>query len=182
MSTINLPIIGVKPLSQGGIVVLTRPGKNNPSPNGSHVFNQAQAQRIATRVLGFSSPLGIALLVQAVATSAGQATLSIEAIPHKAGDAWENKVTGQKGTYGDKNGGQDWIEYRNQEITLGIGATAQLMTAMVGHAMATAEVGVPSAPARRNTPVAITADTPGTVNSEENTNDADAENTKDIEA
>lgn len=162
MKKINLAIIGIKPLPQGGIVVLTRPSKENPSPNGSHVFNGVQAQRIATRVLGFTSPFGIALLIQAVASSTGTATLSLDAVTHKAGDAWENKVTGQKGTYGEKNDGKDWVEYRNQEIALGTQATLQLMNSMVSHAMNTAEFASPVAAPRVNKPVAITDATPGT--------------------
>ena len=178
MKKINLAIIGIKPLPNGGIVVLTRPSKDNTSPNGSHVFNAVQAQRLATRVLGFTSPFGIALLMQAVATADGAAVLSIECITHKAGTPWENTVTGEKGTYGDKNGGKDWVEQRNQEISLGVAATLNLMNSMVSSAMASAINPVESAaPAPKKAIAAITNETEGTQD-----NGAAASNTQDDEA
>lgn len=180
MNKVNLPIIGIKPLPQGGIAVLTRPGKTNPSPNGVHVLKQAQAERIATRVLGFASPFAVALLIQAVGASVGQASLTVDAIEHKAGDAWENKTTGQKGTYGEKNGGKDWTEYRNHEITLGVAAQTALMSTMLTTAMQTASpIGAVAAVAPARTPVAITEETPSGPDQGGSTNDEPA---KDIEA
>lgn len=154
MKKVNLAIIGMKPLPQGGVAVLTRPGKDNPSPNGVHVLNAKQAERIALR-LG----IGVRTLNTAIRVSRGQAVLTMDAISHKAGDAWENKVTGQKGTYGAKNDGKDWVEYRNHEIELGLVADLKLLEIQAQgdnetFMYAAAEAAPIAVPANR--PVAIT--------------------------
>ncbi len=123
-TTIRLAITGFAMLPDGGAAILTRPSKENPSPNGVHQLKPGQVQRIAQRTLGFNSP---AALKHAIAASGGQAVLTIDKEEIKAGDAWENKLTGEKGTYGEKNGGKDWTKYSNHEIELGLSATMKLM-------------------------------------------------------
>lgn len=123
-TTIKLAIIGFSMLPDGRAAVLTRPSKENPSPNGVHELKPGQLSRIAQRTLGFNSPVA---LKHAIAASQGGAVLTIDREDIKAGDAWENKLTGEKGTYGEKNGGKNWTKYSNHEIELGLTATVKLM-------------------------------------------------------
>lgn len=129
MKTIKISIISMKPTADGGAVLITKPSKENPSENGVHVLKAAQVARISQRCLGFVS---IIALQQAIAVSNGGAILSIDATECKVGQAWENKVTGEHGIYGQnpdgtmKEGAKDWTKYNNHEIELGMAASMKI--------------------------------------------------------
>lgn len=166
MKKITVAVIGIQPLADGGAVVVTRPSKENPSPNGAFKLKAGAVARIAQRTLGIQGPLAFVALKQAIAASAGAAIMQVDAIVRKAGDVWKNEATGETGTYGEKNGGKDWTDFRNHEIEL----PAQVMTSLLGmtygaalsnHAAGIAQPAV--APVRRAVaPVAITEETAGT--------------------
>lgn len=155
--TISLAIVGLSMLPTGGAALLTRPSKENPSQNGVHQLTAGQLARIATRALGFNSPIA---LKHAISASAGQAVLKIDVEEIKAGEAWENKNTGEKGTYGSKNGGKDWTKYSNHEVELGFGATMKLMEIAATAAIAAQPLSPVSAPAANAPKFGITNDTP----------------------
>ena len=124
MKKITVAVIGMMLLPGGAVAILTRPGKDNPSKNGVFKLGPGAAARLSQRTLGFASPIA---LKQAIALSNGGASLTMDVVTHKAGDAWENKITGQKGTYGEKNGGKDWVDYTNHELTVGAAASLEIL-------------------------------------------------------
>lgn len=129
MKSIKLSVIGMSLFADGSAAVLTKVGANNPSPNGVHVLNAAQIARIATRALGFNSPIA---LKQAIAVSSGSAVLSIDTEEIAPGTPWENKVTGETGIHKgslDKATGEykAYTKYSNHELELGFAASMKIL-------------------------------------------------------
>ncbi len=124
---ISLQITGVKPQPDGGIVIMTKVTKDNPSPNGNFVIKAGQAARIAARV-GVNSLTSLQYLVK---IDNGSAVLTLDAKLVKAGDVWVNKVTGEEGIHkgSTKPGheGEPYMDYRNHEIELGFAASNKLL-------------------------------------------------------
>jgi hypothetical protein len=149
MKTIKLTIIGMNLLADGGAAILTKPSKENPSANGVHKVNAKQLANICVRATGFNSPIA---LKQAIAVSNGSAELSIQAEIIKAGDVWENKVTGETGVHkgSTKPGfeGQPYTKYSNHEIELGFAASMKLLEIAATAGINNAATFVQTAPVR----------------------------------
>lgn len=141
---IKLQIIGVQLLQDARVAIITKLSATNPSPNGVHVVSEGQAKRIAKRAIGVESVPALKALLD---ISNGSATLIIESEECKQGEAWENKKTGQTGTY-DK----DWTKYSNHEIELGLSAKMKVAEMIFGHALNNA---VTSTSAVVNTPAKV---------------------------
>ena len=170
MKKITLAVIGLSILRDGGIAIITRPGKSNPSPNGVHQFTPAQAARLAARTVGFAGPMALVSLKDFIDLSAGSATLTMDAEECIAGQPWENKATGETGTY-EKN----WTKYSNHELVLGHSALvtkAQLSYQGAMNSAATSPVAAPAV--RNNARLGVTEETQGTDNTAENTSGAPA--------
>lgn len=112
MKKVILSLLSVQLLTDGGAVLITKKSTDNPSANGVHKITAGQFQRIVTRALGFYNPIAFKALID---VCNGSAKLSIDKLECKTGDAWENKISGEKGTYT-----KDWTKYSNHEVVLGI--------------------------------------------------------------
>ena len=161
MKTIKLSIVSMSLLADGSAAVMTKPSKENPSENGVHVLQQGQVQRLCTRTLGFYSPIA---LKQAIAISAGSAILTIQVQECKAGDAWENKTTGETGVYT-----KDWTKYSNHEVELGLAATMKMFEIAATAGIQNAAPFIPAATRPAKSQLGITSETTGTVVNEEET-------------
>ena len=114
---ITLEVQGLQIVGDGKYALLTKPSKTNPSPNGVHIVNQAQIDRISERCLGVKNVIGLKHMIQ---VSNGSAKLTIDAEDCKAGETF-TKANGETGTYT-----KDWVKYNNHEISLGIVAQMKL--------------------------------------------------------
>ncbi len=118
MKKLILTLLQVQILADGGAVLITKASKENPSANGVHKVSRGQFQRIVTRCIGVFNPIGFKHIVT---VCNGSAKLVIDVQECKAGDAWENKVTNETGTYT-----KDWIKYQNHEVELGLVGSMKL--------------------------------------------------------
>jgi hypothetical protein len=114
---IKLAVIGMQFLPDGKAVILTKPSKQNPSENGSHVINEGQLKRICLRA-GVYNPTALKALID---LSNGSAQLIIDAEDVKAGETFK-KADGETGTYT-----KDWTKYNNHEIVLGAVAKMKIV-------------------------------------------------------
>lgn len=126
---IKLNVIGIQEIGDGRVAILTKPSKQNPSPNGTHVMSEQQIKRIAKRTLGFESARDLKNLVE---LSNGAAVLTIDAEDCKTGDSFK-KANGETGTYT-----KDWTKYSNHELKLGIVAQMKLTEISLNFSLANA--------------------------------------------
>lgn len=155
---VKLNVISIKPLAEGKYAVLTKIGANNPSSNGVHVMNAGQIGRIALRAIGVESAPS---LMHAINISNGSAVLTMDSQLIKAGDVWENKVTGETGIHkgSTKEGhiGEPYTKYSNHEIELGFAASQKMLEVFASAAIANAAQFV-AAPKVTRPALGITAD------------------------
>lgn len=172
MKKLTLSLLEVQLLADGGAVLITRPSKENPSANGVHKISAGQFQRIVTRSIGLFNPIAFKALI---ATCNGSAKLTIEATLCKVGEAWENKVTGEKGTYGinadgtAKEGAKDWTKYSNHAVELGIVGQMKIAELAFGASMNIMAQSYAGAPVVAKQPVAANAE--NSQSTEEHTDD-----------
>lgn len=141
MKQLTLSLVRMIPLPDGGAALLTKVSAENPSPNGTHKFTADQISRLAVRTLGVSSSIA---LMHAINTSNGAAKLNIQRFDRKTGEAWENKATGETGTYT-----KDWTEFRNHEVNLGQAVSMQILSDVMKSAVEHAPI-VASSGSRSN--------------------------------
>lgn len=140
---IKLTVLAIQLIGDGKIAVMTKPSRTNPSPNGVHVLNAAQAKRLSERTLGVDNIIGLKHLVE---LSNGSAVLTIDAEECKAGDAY-TKSDKSTGTYT-----KDWTKFSNHEMKLGV--AAQMKLAELSLANSFNQVQTQSAPKSQPTVIA----------------------------
>ena len=166
MKKIVLTILGVQifanPNTRGNVCALIiKPSNQLVNSNGTQAqaveLNEGQLRRVVSRALGIYNPVGFKHIVE---LSNGSAQLTIDAETCKVGDAWENKATGEKGTYT-----KDWTKYANHEVKLGMVATMKLAEMSLTASFNAVAQGYAQAPTRT---VAVQAEQE--VSKEESTN------------
>lgn len=142
-------------LADGSAALVTKVTPENPSPNGVHVLNAKQIERLCTRTLGFNNPLA---LKHGITLANGGATLTIDAELCKVGQAWKNEKTGESGIYGHDEKGvlkadaKDWTKYSNHELKLGYAATNKMFEMALSFGMASIQSPVVAAPVQKVQP------------------------------
>ncbi len=135
MKTVKIYIQDVQETKNGGIVLIAKPNEINPK-SGNITFDEAGAERLIKRCIGFNGRKSFANYVR---LSNGSAVLSVEVTAHEPGDSFTDARTGETGTHKgskalDKDGNVIYTTYfakNNWEVKLGLVAEMKLSDKMV---------------------------------------------------
>lgn len=126
---VRVQVLSLNINSDGSGALITKPSKENPSPNGVHVLRQGQVARLAQRALGVANPIA---LKHTIAMSNGSTYLVLDCEDVKAGDVFVRK--NPDGTETEDKYTKDWTKTSNEELELGAVASAKIAEISLGAA------------------------------------------------
>lgn len=118
---VRVQVLSLQINQDGSGALITKQGKDNPSPNGVHVLRANQIARLSQRALGMANPIA---LKHTIAMSQGSTFLVLDAEDVKAGDVFTRKNA--DGTESEDKYTKDWTKTSNEELELGAVASGKI--------------------------------------------------------